>query len=64
MGCTWSSRWAKCGNLAQLFFCLKKILRLPVVLVRVPIAVKRHNDQGNFDKGHLIGTGLQFQRFG
>ena len=35
-----------------------------VVLVRVSIAVKRHHDHGNSYKGkHLIGSGLQFQRF-
>ena len=34
-------------------------------LVRVPIAVKSHSDQGNFYKEqHLIGAGLQVQRFG
>jgi hypothetical protein len=34
------------------------------VLVRVVIAVKRYHDQGNSYKGqHLIGAGLQFQRF-
>jgi hypothetical protein len=33
-------------------------------LLRVYIAVKRHHDQGNSYKGkHLIGAGLQFQRF-
>ena len=32
--------------------------------LRVSTAEKRHNDQGNSFKGqHLIGTGLQFQRF-
>ena len=31
------------------------------VLVRVPIAVKRHHDRSNSYKGHLIGAGLQFQ---
>jgi hypothetical protein len=30
------------------------------VLVRV---VNRHHDQGNSYKGHLIGAGLQVQRF-
>jgi hypothetical protein len=29
------------------------------VIVRVSIAVKRHHDQGNSYKGHLIGAGLQ-----
>ena len=29
---------------------------LPSVLVRVSIAVKRHHDQGNSYKGHLIGA--------
>ena len=33
------------------------------VLVRVSIATKRHHDQGNSYKGHLIGVGLQVQRF-
>jgi hypothetical protein len=34
------------------------------VLVRVSIAVNRHHDQGNSYKGqHLIGAGLQVQRF-
>jgi hypothetical protein len=33
-------------------------------LVRVFTVVKRHNDHSNIYKGeHLIGTGLQFQRF-
>jgi hypothetical protein len=33
-------------------------------LIRVPIAVRRHHDQGNFYKGqYLIGAGLQDQRF-
>ena len=32
---------------------------LLTVLVRVSIAVKRHRDQGNSYKGHLIGAGLQ-----
>ena len=33
-------------------------------LVGVSIAVKRYRDQGNSYKGkHLIGSGLQFQRF-
>jgi hypothetical protein len=27
------------------------------------IAMKRHHNQGNFYKGHLIGADLQFQRF-
>jgi hypothetical protein len=35
----------------------------PGVLVWVSIAVKRHHDQGNSYKGHLIGAGLQVQRF-
>jgi len=35
-----------------------------IVLVRVSFAMKRHHDQGNFYKGkHLIGAGLQFQKF-
>ena len=30
----------------------------------IPIAVKKHQDRGNFYKGpHLIGAGLQGQRF-
>ena len=34
------------------------------VLVRVSISEKRHHDQGNCYKGkHLIGIGLQIQRF-
>ena len=34
------------------------------VLVRVSIVVKRHCDQGNsYKEQHLIGAGLQFQRF-
>ena len=34
------------------------------VLVRVSIAVKRHHDQSNSSKrSHLIGVGLQVQRF-
>ena len=34
------------------------------VLVRVSTAMRRHHDQGNSYKGkHLIGTGLQFERF-
>jgi hypothetical protein len=33
------------------------------VLVRVSTAVSRHYDQGNSYKGHLIGAGLQVQRF-
>ena len=34
------------------------------VLVRVSVAMKRHHDHGNSHKGkHLIGAGLQFQRF-
>jgi hypothetical protein len=35
------------------------------VLVRVSIAVKRHHDHGNSykKKKHLVGAGLQFQRF-
>jgi hypothetical protein len=34
------------------------------VLVRVSVAVKRHRDHSNSYKGkHLIGTGLQVQRF-
>jgi hypothetical protein len=38
--------------------------RLAIVLVRISIAVKRHHDQGNSYKGqHLIGAGLQVQRF-
>jgi hypothetical protein len=28
--------------------------------LRVSIAMKRHHDQSNFYKGHLIGAGLQF----
>ena len=37
---------------------------LIVVLYRVSIAVKKHHDQGNSYKDkHLIGAGLQFQRF-
>ena len=36
---------------------------MQVVLVRVSIAVKRRHDQGNSHKGHLTGTGLQFQGF-
>ena len=36
----------------------------PTVLVRVSIAVKRHCEQGNVPKEqHLIGAGLQLQRF-
>jgi hypothetical protein len=32
--------------------------------LRVSIAVKRHHDQGNsYKRTHLIGAGLQFQRF-
>jgi hypothetical protein len=35
-----------------------------VVLVRVPVAVKRHHGQGNSYKGqHLIRSGLEVQRF-
>ena len=35
-----------------------------VVLLRVSIAEKRHHEQGNSYKGeHLIGAGLQVQRF-
>ena len=34
------------------------------VLVRVSISEKRHHDQGNcYKEKHLIGIGLQFQRF-
>ena len=33
------------------------------VLVRVSIAGKIHQDQGNSYKGHLIGASLQVQRF-
>jgi hypothetical protein len=34
------------------------------VIVRVPIALKRHQDQGNSYKGqHLIGAGLSILRF-
>ena len=33
------------------------------VLVRVSIALKRHRDQGNSFKGHLIDAGLQSLRF-
>jgi hypothetical protein len=33
------------------------------VRLKVPIAVKRHHDQGNSYKGHLIGAGLQVPRF-
>ena len=37
---------------------------LMCVIVRVPIALKRHQDQGNSYKGqHLIGAGLHVQRF-
>ena len=32
--------------------------------LRVSIAVKRHHDHGDSNKGqHLVGDGLQFQRF-
>jgi hypothetical protein len=34
------------------------------VLVRVSIAVKRHHNLGDSDRGkHLVGAGLQLQRF-
>jgi hypothetical protein len=37
---------------------------MPAVFVRVSIAVNRQYDQGSSYKGqHLIGTGLQVQRF-
>jgi hypothetical protein len=43
------------------------MLHFPVstirVLVLVPIAVKRHHDHSKTYTGHLIGTGLQVQRF-
>jgi hypothetical protein len=33
------------------------------ILVRVPIAMKRHHDQSNsYKENHLIGAGLQVQR--
>jgi hypothetical protein len=35
------------------------------VLVRVAIAVNRHQDHGNsYKEKYLIGPGFQFQRFG
>jgi hypothetical protein len=38
---------------------LKLFLYMPLVLVRVSIAVKRHHDQDNLYKGrHLVGAGL------
>jgi hypothetical protein len=33
------------------------------ILVRVPIVMKRHHDQCDSDKGDLIGSDLEFQRF-
>ena len=34
------------------------------VLIGVLVSVKRHHDQGNsYKEQHLIGAGLQFQRF-
>ena len=45
-------------------FSHQQIIKIYVVLVRVSIVVKRHHDQGNSYKGkHLVGAGLQFQRF-
>jgi hypothetical protein len=38
-------------------------VKLGVIVVRVSMAVKRYHDHGNFHKGHLIGAGLQVQRF-
>ena len=51
--------WEEIKNRAYHF-----LLSLPLVLVflTVSMAVKRHHDQGNSDKGHLIGAGLHFQR--
>jgi hypothetical protein len=34
---------------------------MQVVLVRVSIAEKRHHDQGNSYKGHLIGVAYSFR---
>jgi hypothetical protein len=40
------------------------ILFLYIVLVRVSIALKRHHEQDNpYTRQHLIGAGLQVQRF-
>ena len=41
-----------------------KLSRRRCDLVRVSIAVKRHHEQGNsYKQQHLIGAGLQVQRF-
>ena len=57
-----------CGILKEIEIFLKYIgymqLKIYTVLVRVSIAVKRHHDQGNsYKRKHLIGAGLEFQRF-
>jgi hypothetical protein len=44
---------------------VKRVLHETSVLVLGFNDVKRHHDQGNSYEGkHLIGAGLQFQRFG
>jgi len=41
----------------------KRLFTLGVCVSWGFTAVKRHHDQGKSYKGHLIGTGLQVQRF-
>ena len=51
---SWFSPSQICGDRTQISRCLTQGF----------VAVKRHHDQGNCYKGkHLIGAGLQFQRF-
>jgi hypothetical protein len=46
------------------FFKIIFSVIIAYVLIRVSNAVRRHHDQGNSYKGqHLIGAGLQVQRF-
>jgi hypothetical protein len=49
---------------SQQYGCPSVIIIILVVLVRVSVVVKRHHDHSNLYKGnHLIGDGIQFQRF-
>jgi hypothetical protein len=58
-----SSTWVKGPISTMPILCVGGV-ELMGILVRVPIAEKRHQDQGNsYKKQYLIGAGLQVQIF-
>ena len=62
---SWTPPWDSFQSSVVLCFSITLVTSFSMyVLVRVSIAANKHHDQGKSYKGkHLIGAGLQIQRF-